>query len=358
MNDTAPDTTYDFSRRWINLASARLGAAAVSCSDDFFAPMERMLQDTAPQFIPDKYDDHGKWMDGWESRRKRTPGHDWCVVKLARPGLIRALEIDTTHFTGNYPPEAAVDVCFFEGDEPPANTQWQPLLARTGLCGDHNHQYPIARRGADATEAAAVAAATHLRVSMFPDGGIARLRVFGVPRVDWDGLPADERIDLAAALNGGVALYANDEHFGTAANMLLPGRGINMGDGWETRRRREPGHDWAVIALAHPGVVRQVVVDTAHFKGNYPHRCSIQGAHAPHFDAAAAALAEQSDEWPSLLPPRKLQADSEHHFEKEVVDIGAITHVRLNIHPDGGVSRLRLLGSIEAEAERGGRQRP
>ncbi len=327
----------DFSKRWVNLASTKLGGIAVSCSDDFFAPMHRMLHDQPPVFMDGKYDDNGKWMDGWESRRKRVPGHDWCIVKLARAGVIHGIEIDTTHFTGNYPPAAAVGACNFDGDAPDESAEWNELVARVDLQGDRAYQFQIA----DAR------VYTHVRLNIYPDGGVARFRVYAEPKVDWARVADGALVDLAAALNGAVALDCNDQHFGSIRNLLTPGRGVNMGDGWETRRRREPGNDWAIIALAHAGVIRKIEVDTAHFKGNYPDRCSLQGAKlAP---GAAVNLPRRSEKWAKFLPAVKLQADYVHSFESEVVDIGAITHVRLNIYPDGGISRLRLLGVVDGK---------
>ena len=324
----------DFNKRWVNLASAKLGAKAISCSDDFFAPMHRMLKDKAPVFIEDKYDDHGKWMDGWESRRKRLPGHDWCIVRLAKPGVIHGIEIDTTHFTGNYPPAASIDVCNHDGDDPGPKSGWVELVSQSALDGDSEHQYAV-----NSPEIY-----THVRINIYPDGGVARLRVYAEPRVDWDRVQSDERVDIAAALNGGVALACNNEHYGSIRNLLTPGRGVNMGDGWETRRRREPGNDWVVIALARAGTIREIELDTAHFKGNYPDSCSILGAHLDLVNLNA--IDSESEDWDQLLPRVKLQADSEHKFSEEIVDIGAVTHIRVNIFPDGGLSRIRIMAEV------------
>ena len=325
----------DLSKRWVNLASAKLGAAAIRCSDDFFAPMHRMLNDRPPIFIDGKYDDHGKWMDGWESRRKRVKGHDWCVVKLARTGVIRGIEIDTSHFTGNYPPAASVDACRFDGDEPDESAPWSEVIPQTGLQGHIQHQFEIMDPRPH----------THVRLNIFPDGGIARFRVYAEPKVDWDRLIAgDELVDLAATLNGAVALSCNDEHYGSIHNLLAPGNSADMSDGWETRRRREPGNDWVIIALAHSGVIRKIEIDTAHYKGNYPDRCSIQGARLPI--ASLEDLPRQSEQWTELLPRVKLQADHLHRFDRKIVNIGPVTHVRLNIYPDGGIARVRLFASV------------
>jgi allantoicase len=322
-------------RRLTNLAHPRLGAKAVFATDEWFAPCERMLSADAPVFIDDKFDDHGKWMDGWETRRKRSEGHDHAVVRLGRPGVIRGLEIDTTHFTGNYPPAASVDACYCPEGDPDTTAQWQQILASVSLKGDSQHVHAISDDGVF----------SHVRLNIYPDGGVARFRVYGAPQCDWDSRDPSEVIDLLALEQGGRAITCNDEHYGTIGNLNMPGRGINMGDGWETRRRREPGNDWAILALGHPGRITAIEVDTAHFKGNYPDRCSIQAAYVR--GGTVDSLVTQSMFWPELLPPQKLEMDAIHRFAREVVDMGTVTHVRLNIIPDGGVSRLRAYGTID-----------
>jgi allantoicase len=182
-------------------------------------------------------------------------------------------------------------------------------------------------------------------VNIYPDGGIARLRVYGQPKVDWTRVERGARLDLAAIENGGYLVAANNQHFGPASQMLMPGRGVDMGDGWETRRRREPGNDWAIVALAHPGVIQAIEVDTAHFKGNYPDRCSLQAARVA--GGTDESLITQAMFWPVLLPEQTLSMDNIHRFEAELAALGPVTHVRFNMFPDGGVSRLRLFGVIE-----------
>ncbi|MBK8286986.1 MAG: allantoicase [Ahniella sp.] len=323
----------EFVRSRVNLASARLGAEALVCSDDFFADKSRMLNPDAAVFIPGKYDTNGKWMDGWESRRKRVPGHDWCVVRLATPGSIEGLDLDTSHFTGNFPPAASVEGCLLKpGVDPDEHTRWQPLLPARNLLGNRHHYFDIETPGTW----------SHLRVNLFPDGGLARLRVYGTPAFDPKDLDIDGYTDLIAALNGGTIVATNNEHFGLASSLLLPGRGVNMGDGWETRRRREPGNDWCIIALARPGTIDNIEVDTCHFKGNYPDRCSIQATSAAA--GTRESLITQSMFWPVLLPEQKLDMDRQHFFREQILSHAPITHVRLNIFPDGGVSRLRLRG--------------
>ncbi|NTV10860.1 MAG: allantoicase [Zoogloea sp.] len=322
----------DFTRRYTNLADPRLGAQAVAASDEFFAPRERLLSPEEPVFIPGKYDEHGKWMDGWESRRRRGQGNDWCIVRLARPGRIHGVDIDTRNFTGNYPPGASLEGCYCAADDPGADAVWTPLLPTVLLKGNARHYHEI-----DSPETW-----SHVRLSIYPDGGVARLRVYGRPGAE---LAADNELDLAAAINGAWVVATNNEHFGLASSLLLPGRGLNMGDGWETRRRREPGNDWAIVALAAPGVIERVEVDTAFFKGNYPDACSLQAARMTH--GTTQSLITQSMFWPELLVPQKLSADAVHGFGS-LAELGPVTHVRFNIFPDGGVSRLRLFGKVAA----------
>ncbi len=327
MSDTSAPA---FTRRYLNTANARLGAVALAASDDFFADKQRMLNPAPAQFIPGKYDANGKWMDGWESRRRRGPGHDWCIVRLARPTRIRGVDLDTSHFTGNFPPAAAIEACRIDAGDPGPGADWAPLLPTVSLGGNAHHYHAL-----DSAQFH-----THLRVNLYPDGGLARLRVYG--EVEPAAADADGRIDLAAATNGARAVAANNEHFGAAANLLLPGRGVDMGDGWETRRRREPGFDWCVIALARPGVIEAIEVDTAHFKGNFPQACSIEGALVTA--SSDEALVTQSMFWPTVLPKQTLQMDYQHHYRAQIEAHQPISHVRLSIYPDGGISRLRLIG--------------
>ncbi|MDF2366110.1 allantoicase [Sneathiella sp.] len=325
--------TDGFVRKYIDLASSRLGAEVTFATDDFFADKARLIDPAPPVFIADKYDENGKWMDGWESRRKREEGYDHCIIRLGLPGVLHGVDIDTSHFTGNFPPSASIDACLVEG-EPGPDTEWMEILPAVGLKGDshHLHAIPDSRTW------------SHLRLNIYPDGGIARLRVYGQVQCNWDKRDPDEMVDLAALVNGGRGIAASDEHYGTPSQILAPGRGINMGDGWETRRRREPGNDWALISLGHPGVISKIDVDTAHFKGNYPDRCSIQAALVA--GGTEESLVTQSMFWKTLLPEQKLEMDALHSFEKEVADIGLVSHIRLNIIPDGGISRLRLFGRI------------
>jgi allantoicase len=332
----ASPTLPEWARRAVNLANPRIGAKAIFATDDFFAPLERMLNPDPAVFIPGQYDDNGKWMDGWETRRKRSSGYDYAIIKLGRKGSIRGFDVDTSHFTGNYAPAISIDGTLSGSDAADVLklAQWTPILAATSLKGDTHHLLEVAGDGVF----------SHLRINIFPDGGVARLRVYGQPVGVFDNADPKAVYDLIALSNGGRAVAWNDAHFGVPDNLILPGKGINMGDGWETRRRREPGNDWCLFALGAPGVVEKIEVDTAFFKGNYPDRCSLQAARVE--GGTDQSLITQSMFWPVLLPEQKLAMDAEHSFSEPLQKLGAITHVRFNIFPDGGVSRLRLWGRV------------
>ena len=313
---------------WIQLEQPRLGTEVTYATDEFFAAKERLIQPEEPVFIPDKYDENGKWMDGWESRRRRTPGHDFCIVRLGVPGVLRGVDIDTRHFTGNYPPQASLDACVSADDVP--GGEWTEIISNIDLRPNAHHYLAVSDDSVW----------THVRLNIYPDGGVARLRLYGVVRPDFP--EQGGTIDLVALENGGRAIACSDEHFGSMHNLNAPGRGFNMGDGWETARRRGPGNDWVIFELGHPGVIDHVELDTGHFKGNYPEIASIEAA---YFDDVADA-SNDSEAWQTLLPPTRLEADNLHVFEDSLEDVGPVSHVRLSIYPDGGVSRLRLFGTF------------
>ncbi len=299
-----------------DLASDRLGGAVVQANDEFFAPKENLTKPSAPEWREGVYTDRGKWMDGWETRRRRDvtlDTHDWCIVRLGVRGVVRGVDVDTTHFAGNYPESCALDA----GD----GEAWHEILRRTPLTGNaHNH---FATTGASA--------ATHVRLRIYPDGGVARLRIYGEVVADWTRLGRQGDVDLAALEHGGLVVACSDMFFGSRHNLIMPGPATHMGDGWETKRRRGPGHDWSVIRLGARGLVRRVEVDTRHFKGNAPGACSVEGS-------------ADGTTWRELMPKSVLAPHWRHSFEDEVRDIGEITHARFNIYPDGGVGRLRLFG--------------
>jgi allantoicase len=327
----------------VDLASERLGGRVIDANDDFFAPKENLLKASKPIFIEGKYTSRGKWMDGWETRRRRTPGFDWCFVRLGLPGVLRQVVVDTSFFRGNYPERFSLEACNLgthstRKDERTRlnrqSTNWTEVIPETALAGDSQNIFPVDHP----------AQFTHLRLKIYPDGGVARLRVRGevIPRVSRKN---DRKIDLASIENGGHVIAASDQFFGEPLNLLMPGRGKNMSDGWETRRRRGPGHDWVVLKLGIPGSIRGIEIDTAHFKGNFPESCSLDALLAK--DPASEESVVGSSAWKPLLRRSKLRANARHIFNREIEDAGLATHVRLNIFPDGGVSRLRLWGNPE-----------
>ena len=273
-------------------------------------------------------------MDGWESRRKRTPGHDWAVIQLATSGKITGFDIDTNFFLGNHPPHAsieAVNLPHAEGITDWETVEWKEILPKSHLDAGSQNFY--------ACESDEIF--THLRLHIYPDGGVARFRVYGEVFKNWDAVSTDHVFDLVAAINGGQAIACNDMFFSDMSNLIMPNRGANMGDGWETKRNRTPNNrDWVILKLAHRGVVESILVDTCHFKGNYPDSCSIEAC------VCESDQDIQNAHWQMLLPQQKLSADHEHHYTQDVNALGTITHVRLNIFPDGGVSRLRIFGKI------------
>jgi allantoicase len=317
-------------KKLVNLTSPRLGTTVVAASDEFFGAKERLISDAEPVFLADKYDANGKWMDGWETRRRRGLGHDWCLVKLGVPGVVTAIDLDTRHFTGNFPPAAQVDGCV-DIEAPTAASVWRPLVPASPLGPSASHLFAVA----DPTPV------RWLRLSIFPDGGIARLRAYGKTVA---AVPAaGDEVELSAIRHGGRILGFSDAHYGDPWVILTEGRGRDMGDGWETRRRREPGHDWMVIALGLPGKIRRIEIDTAHFKGNFPDKVSLQGAHVT--TGTHESIVTQSMFWPDLMAPQPAQADHVHVFDgAALADLGPLTHVRLNMHPDGGISRFRAFG--------------
>jgi len=321
----------------IDLASERLGGAVIAANDEFFAPKEALLKQSAPEWREGEYTERGKWMDGWETRRRRTPGYDWAIIKLGAPGIVHGVVIDTSFFTGNYPESATIEWCAIDGTPSVAtltghDTKWNSLLAEAKLEGNAKNEFEV-RSSRER--------ATHLRLNIFPDGGVARLRVYGDVVPDERVFSADRESDLAAMENGGYVVECSDMHYGHRQNLILPGRSTHMGDGWETKRRRGTGNDWTIVRLAKRGVIERVELDTDHFKGNAPGKVMLEwcdtGDVKSKFDADATS-------WKPLVAEKAVEPHARHQFF--VTEHSPATHVRLNIYPDGGVARLRLFGHV------------
>jgi len=322
-----------------DLASERLGGTVIAANDDFFAPKEALLRPGPAEWREGEYTERGKWMDGWETRRRREPGYDWAIVKLGLPGVVRGVVVDTSFFRGNYPERVNIDGCALDGTPGLAELNavpWMDVLPLSKLEGDAKNQFAI-----DCPERL-----THVRLNIHPDGGVARLRVHGTV-VPGERVLARSEVDLAAAENGGYVVVCSDMFFGHRQNLIMPGRSTHMGDGWETKRRRDAGHDWTIVRLAARGVIERAELDTDHFKGNAPGACMLECCDAEDVaDDSPSALTSKSREWEELVPRKALQPHARHIFE---VRAGAppATHVRLNIYPDGGVARLRLIGRVK-----------
>jgi allantoicase len=267
-------------------------------------------------------------MDGWESRRRRGGGFDWCLIQLAVPGMIAGFDIDTAHFTGNYPPGTSIQGS--ASVERPSDDQRIDLLDEVSLQGNSHHFFDAKSHDQPIR---------WVRLNIYPDGGVARLKVYGHPVAD--EVRPGAQLELSALKLGGRVVAYSDAHYGNPEVILTPGRGVNMGDGWETARRRVPGNEWIIVKLGVPGIIERVEIDTAHFKGNFPGGCSLQAAQMPNL--GKDAIVTQAMFWDEVLAYRALTADSIHTYEVDSKD--PLTHVKLNTYPDGGISRLRIFGT-------------
>ena len=326
---TASDTPL------IDLASRALGGSVVAANDELFAQRENLIRPEAPRFDPAEFGHKGKVYDGWETRRRRHPGHDWAIVRLGAPGVIGEVVVDTAFFLGNYPPEISVDavrVTGYPDAEELEKEDWRPIVARAAAAGGTENVYAV-------TDGRWF---THVRLSIHPDGGVARLRVRGTVVPDPQFL--EGTVDLLAAESGGRLVECSDAFYSSPSNLILPGKARHMGEGWENARRRGGGNDFAVFALAAPGVPRYAEVDTTWFVGN-----------APGWVSVSLRDERGSGEWRTLLERVPVQPDTRHRFP--LPDAPAATHLRLDVHPDGGLSRLRLPGELDAEALEQARRR-
>jgi len=334
----------------------QLRGSVVAASDEFFAAKENLITPSAPTFVPHTFDVKGQVYDGWETRRRRGPGgalpdrsvRDWVIVRLGAPGVIRSIVVDTAFFTGNYPQACSADACSLTGypsaeevADGPGPGGWQQIVPRGLLTGDARHSFTVSsgRRF------------THVRLNIFPDGGVARLHVHGEVVPD-PALLEGITVDLAALENGGDIVACSDEFYSSPRNVISPGLSRVMGEGWETRRRRKPGHEWLVVRLAGRGVIDLAEIDTSRYRGNQPEAASLQTMDAGD-EVTSGSLAAESG-WHDLLPRVRLLPDTPHRFRLHGTPA---THVRLNIFPDGGVARLRLYGSLTEDGLAGVRRR-
>jgi allantoicase len=316
-----------------DLASRRLGGSVLYATDELFAAKENLIKPEPAVFAAGEFGAKGKIYDGWESRRRREPGNDHAIMRLGVPGIVHGVAVDTSFFRGNYPPQVSLEAVSVDGYPSAAELSqldWRPLVARSPVTGDAGNWYPVV----------APRHCTHVRLSIYPDGGVARCRVHGEPVPDPRFLTGT--IDLVAIENGGQLIECSNAFYSSAWNLIMPGRPASMADGWENSRRRDGGFDYATFALAAAGLVRQVEIDTSYFVGNAPGSARLLAA-AGRPPETSSAL-----DWAELLPPVKLEPDTRQRFLIERAD--PVTDVRLEVFPDGGLARLRVLGEIVPDA--------
>ena len=324
-------TPADF-RRLTDLASRLLAGSVVYANDETFAEKENLISPTASVFSTDTFGHKGKIYDGWETRRRREPGVDVAIVRLGVPGIVHGVVVDTAWFKGNYPPEVSVEALSIEGypftDELLA-AEWTTLVPRSPVAGDSENPFAVSDPHRW----------THVRLTIYPDGGVARFRVHGVAVPDPRVLTGT--VDLAAMENGGTVTECSNMFYSSPANLLVPGRARIMGEGWENSRRRVPGNEHLVIALAARGSIRRLELDTSYFLGNAPGLAWMSG-----IDATAADLTDD-DSWIPVLDRTPLQPDTRHVLPS--LTAAPLTHVRLDVHPDGGLARVRVHGEIDPD---------
>jgi allantoicase len=316
-----------------DLAARPVGGSVVGASDDFFAGPENLIKAEPPSFEARTFGSRGQVYDGWETRRRRAAGHDWAIIRLGLPGVVSGIVIDTAFFTGNYPPEASVEGCGIEGYPDPAElaaAPWFPLVARTTVAGDIPNEFTVSdgRR------------VTHVRLSIYPDGGVARVRVHGTVVPDPRLLPG--LVDVAALANGAQVTGCSDMFYSSPAHLISPGTARDMGDGWETARRRDGGNDWVQIRLAAPAQILLAELDTTHFIGNAPGWAALTGRGTSRSDSQPAADRIE------LLARTRLQPDTAHRFRLD--SRTEVDTVRLDVFPDGGMARLRLHAALSQAA--------
>ncbi len=317
----------------VNLAETKFGSKIIYRTDEFFGAANRILSAEKPVFKEGVYDNHGKWMDGWETRRKRKKGHDYLIIKLGRPGKIFNVDIDTSYFSGNQPSQASMEACYSKKN-PTNKTIWKTILKKKRLGPDRNHNFKINNSSTF----------NFIKLNIFPDGGVARIKLNGIVDLEKINLNG-KNVNLSSILNGSTILGCNNEHFGKAENVLSPGKGVNMGDGWETRRSRGKNFDWIIIKFGKPGIINKLEIDTHHFKGNYPDTITVQSAFIPN-KLKSKKIFTNSKNWKIIIGKTKLKPHRKHRFKSNINKKNKVNCLRINIFPDGGISRIRAFGKV------------
>jgi len=320
-----------FTNGLIDLAQPRLGSKVIFKTDDFFASAKRIIDPLPPVFKDGLFDRNGKWMDGWESRRKRTAGHDYLIIKLGKPGTISKVDVDTSHFNGNQPSMISLEACYSKSNSI-KNFKWKPLVNKKNTKANCHHLFNTISKSI----------ITHVKFNIFPDGGVARLRLYGSISKKNSNF-GKKIINLASLLNGASIIACNNEHFGKAENILAPGKAKNMGDGWETRRRRDKGFDWLILNSIKGNKIDRIEISTHHFKGNFPSHCSLQATFIPN-KRSSSLIVKNSNMWKHLLNKVELSPNKTHIFRNILMKNNKINYIKINIFPDGGISRFKIFG--------------
>ena len=320
-----------FTNGLIDLAQPRLGSKVIFKTDDFFASANRIINPSPAVFKEGLFDKNGKWMDGWESRRKRTSGHDFLIIKLGKSGSINKVDVDTSHFNGNQPSMISLEGCYSKSKNI-KDLKWKTLIGKKKTKANSHHMFRSSSKSIF----------THIKLNIFPDGGVARLRLYGSISKENNKF-GNKTINLASLLNGASVIACNNEHFGKAENILAPGKAKNMGDGWETRRRRDKGFDWLILNPINGKKIDKIEISTHHFKGNFPSHCSLQAAFVPN-KKSSSSIIKSSVKWKFLLNKVNLSANKTHVFKNILMKNDKINFIKINIFPDGGISRFKIFG--------------
>ncbi len=320
-------------KNYTDLSNPLLGTKILSYSDQFFAPAKRMLNQNDPIFKENLFDNHGKWMDGWETRRKRTKGNDYVIIKLGKPGKVRLIDVNTYFFNGNQPEHIQIQGGYSQNNNI-KNLKWINLTKKNKVKPNSKNLF----------KSLTSKTLTHVKLKIYPDGGVARLRLFGDIDLSLNKIVKNKIINFSHLSNGAQIIACSDEHFGNANNILLPGKSINMGNGWETRRRRGEGYDWVIIKLGYLGLITAFEISTHYFKGNYPDSFSIQ-AFNKNKNISIKNLIKSSTKWYTLKSKTKLKPDDTLKINIMKINY-KFNYVKLNIYPDGGISRFKIFGKL------------
>ena len=315
----------------IDLAQPRLGSKVIFKTDDFFASANRIIDPLPPVFKQELFDKNGKWMDGWETRRKRTTGHDFLIIKLGKAGSISKVDVDTSHFNGNQPSMISLEGCNSKLKNI-KNFNWKTLINKKRTKANSHHLFNVSSKSIF----------THIKLNIFPDGGVARLRLYGNISKENNNFGI-KTINLASLLNGASVIACNNEHFGKAENILAPGKAKNMCDGWETRRRRDKGYDWLILNSINGQKINKIEISTHHFKGNFPSHCSLQATYISN-KKTSSSIVKNSNNWKFLLNKVNLSSNKTHNFINKLMINNKINYIKINIFPDGGISRFKMFG--------------